>query len=227
MPGQEFEVKVLDVNPIAIRKLLLSHGCKQVHPPQMIKRSTFFLCDSEKNGFGRVRDEGDKVTMTIKSYEKNKNYPEEFEVNIDNSYEEGVKFMEAAGLKKKSEQESIREKWSHPIAHEITIDVIPGLPPYMELDCDAEEKLEKLKTLFNVDESKIRTGGFGKTYEEYYGIPEKVINKETPFLTFNGINKELHPTKNKNLLKKLHASYKGNFINSLYGYGKRHTRKNK
>ena len=230
MPGgQEWEEKVLDVDPAAMRKLLLSHGCKRVHAPKMLKRNVYLLCDKTANGFGRVRDDGDGVSMTVKSYEKSKNYPEEFEVQIKDSFEVGSAFMESIGLSKKAYQESIREKWSHPMAHEIVIDIVPGLPPYMEVDCDTEEKLHKLKKLFKMDESKVRTGAYGKTYEEYYGIPERVINKETPFLTFKDISKQIHPTKNQDLLKKLQASYKGDYVNTLYGYkGKtRQTRKAK
>jgi len=220
MPGQEFEVKVLDVNPVATRKMLESHGCTLVHGPKLLKRSVFHLCDRSVKGYGRVRDDGKSVSITCKLY-KNPDYPEEYEVTIHDSYDEGCKLVEALGLTKKAEQESIREKWSHPIAHEITIDIIPGLPPYMELDCETEENLEKLKKLLDVDESKIRTGAYDKTYNEYYGIPVDVINNKTPFLTFKGIHREITPTKNKALLKKLHASYKGDFVNKLYGHGKR------
>ena len=77
-----------------------------------------------------------------------------------------------------------------------------------------------------MDESKIRTGAYDKTFNEYYGIPLDVINNKTPFITFKGINREITPLKNKAMLKKLHASYKGNFIHKLYGT-KRQTRKTK
>ena len=229
MPGQEWEEKILDIDPAKMRKLLLSHGCKRVHAPKMLKRVVFYMCDKDAKGYARVRDDGNGVSMTSKSYEKNKNYPEEAEVQIKDSFEVGAAFLESLGLGKKAYQESIREKWSHPIAHEIVIDVIPGIPPYMELDCDSEEKLHKLKKLFNVDESKMRTGAFDKQYEEYYGVPKKVINYETPSLTFKNIFHEIHPTKNQDLLKELQASYKGDFVNTLYGYkGKtRQTRKAK
>jgi len=228
MPGgQEWEEKVLDVDPAAMRKLLLSHGCKRVHAPRMLKRTMFFLCSDTLKGFARVRDDGDGVSMTCKRLEKSKNYPEEFEVQIKDSFEVGAAFMESLGLPVKAYHETIREKWSHPLAHEIAIDIVPGIPPYMELDCDTEDKLRKLKKLFDVDETKIRTGSYGKQYEEYYGFPERVINTTTPYLTFKDITTQIKPTKNQDLLKKLQASYAGDFVNTLYGYKKRQTRKNK
>jgi hypothetical protein len=111
--------------------------------------------------------------------------------------------MTALGIKKKAFQESIREKWSHPLAHEITFDTLPGLPTYMEIDCTSEESLNNLIKLFGLDIEKKRFGTFDYTYLEYYDIPRDVINQHTPNLTFANIQNEINPTKNLELFDKI------------------------
>jgi len=200
--GIEYEAKFLDINVKDLRKILLANGAKRIHKKKVYKRAVFLRCDESVRGFSRVRKEGKNTTMTIKIMTDPK-YPQEFEINIKDSFETGVDFMTALGIKKKAFQESIREKWSHPLAHEITFDTVPGLPTYMEIDCTSEQNLNKLIELFGIDESKKRYGSFDHTYLEYYGITRDIINDQTPSLTFANIQNEIKPTKNLELFKKI------------------------
>ena len=144
--------------------------------------------------------------MTSKIY-KNLKFPEESEIEITGTFHDGCNFMKKLGLENKAFQQSYREKWSHKLAHEITFDRIPGLPLYMEVDCNSEENLNKLVELLELDKSKMRYGAFDATYEEYYGIPKNIINDHTKSLTFKNILKEIKPLKNKELLNKIFKSY--------------------
>ena len=200
--GIEFEAKFLDINVKDIRKVLLANGATRVHKKKVYKRAVFLRCDETVPGYSRVRKEGKDTTMTIKIL-SNPKYPQEFEVNIKDTFETGVDFMTALGIKKKAFQESIREKWSHPLAHEITFDTLPGLPTYMEIDCTSEESLNNLIKLFGLDIEKKRFGTFDYTYLEYYDIPRDVINQHTPNLTFANIQNEIKPTKNLELFNKI------------------------
>ena len=206
----EYEVKVLDINPLQIRKKLLSMGCKKVHNPKMMKRVVFNLCDNKIDGFARVRDEGSGITMTSKIY-KDKDFPEETEVSINETYEIACNFVESLGLTKKSVQESIREKWSHPLAHEITIDSIPGIPTYMEIDCTTKHNLDKLIEMLDIDRSKIRTGGYDKQFNEYYGINKEEFSK-IKFITFRNVKNEIKPLQNKELLETVASNYTDKFL---------------
>ncbi len=206
----EYEVKILEIDPIIIRKKLISIGCKRIHDSKMMKRTVFSLCNANKNGFSRVRDEGGKVTITSKIY-KDQDFPQETEVSINETYESACKLIESLGLQKKSVQESIREKWSHPLAHEITIDNIPGIPTYMEIDCINEKNLNKLIGLLEVDKKNMRTGGFDKQFEEYYGIPKKEFI-EIPVISFRNIANEIKPRKNKELLESVKSKYTDKFL---------------
>jgi adenylate cyclase class 2 len=202
----EFEAKFLDIDVNLMRKKLNKISAIIVHKKKLYKRRVFGRCTKDIPGYSRVRKEGSNTTMTIKIY-KDPKFPEEHEINIKDDFETGVSFMNALGLETKAYQESIREKWSHPLVHEITFDTIPGLPTYMEIDCTSEDKLNEVIKLLSLDESKKRFGAFDHTYLEYYGIPLDIINHKTPSLTFLNIQNEIKPTKNFDLFKKMIISH--------------------
>jgi adenylate cyclase class 2 len=212
--GIEFEAKFLDIDKEKMIKILKDNGAKLIHSRKKYLRSVFHRCTNEVKGYARVRDEGGVVTMTVKTYEDAK-FPKEFEVTINDSFETGIEFLKSLGLQQKAYQETYREKWSHPLAHEITFDDIPGIPTYMEIDTTAESKLNELIKMFELDESKMRFGAFDKTYNEYYGIPVDDINNETPFLTFDNIENEINPTKNISMLKNMAHMYKNSIDNNI------------
>jgi adenylate cyclase class 2 len=198
----EFEAKFLDINVKEMRKKLIHMGANVVHTKKLYKRRAFGRCNNDTPGFSRVRKEGKNITMTIKVF-KDPKFPEEHEVSINEDFETGIAFMDALGLESKAYQESIREKWSHPLVHEITFDTLPGLPTYMEVDCTSEENLNKIIEILDLDISKKRFGAFDHTYLEYYGIPRDIINNKTPSLTFLNIQNEISPTINIDLFKKM------------------------
>lgn len=209
--AKEIEAKFINIDISDYRNLLKIHDCKLVHKKRMLKRTVFKRCDDTIKGYARVRDEGDKVTLTSKLYRDPK-YAEEYEVTINESYDTGIKFMESMGLKITAVQESYREKWSHPLAQEITIDILPGLPPYTEIECETEDNLYKLIELLKLDKKDMRFGSFDKTYNEYYDIECDVINNKTPYLTFDNVINQLSPKKNKALLEEIYKMYKSKSI---------------
>lgn len=203
--GKEYEAKFLDVNIESLRNKILENGGSIVHKQTKYIRSVFHLCNTDKKGYARVRDEAGKVTITVKIY-NNKDYPDEYEIETKNDFETAKNLVIAMNLKLKSFQESYREKWSLPNkdVHEVTFDTIPGIPTYMEIDCTTESALNDTIKLFNLDRTKMRHGGFDRVYKEYYGIDHDVINYKSPSLTFDNIVNEIKPIKNKDLLIKIH-----------------------
>lgn len=201
---KEFEAKFLNIDITAIKTKLRENGAKKVHDPLKFYRLIFKRCEEagDKPGFVRIRDEGKKITMTTKIF-NDKKFPEEREVTINESFDKGCEFLRAIGIQEKSYQETMREKWSHPLAHEITFDIVPGLPIYMEIDCTSEANLNKLVSLLELDNTNMKYGSFDKTYTEYYGIPSDTIINKTPSLTFKDVGTQIKPNKNVELFREI------------------------
>jgi adenylate cyclase class 2 len=199
---KEIEAKFLEVNIKELRKNIKDIGGKLIHPLMLYKRYGFFLINKNKKGYARVRQENGKVTMTIKTYDESK-YANEYEVELNSSLEEAKEFMINAGFKLKAYHETLREKWKVEGCSEIVIDTIPGIPTYVELECNNEENIKKLAQKLNLDYSKAEYGGFDKQFVYYYGLTTKQINDKVPALTFKNIIEEIKPyiKKNKDLLK--------------------------
>jgi adenylate cyclase class 2 len=202
--GKEIEAKFLEVDAKEVRKNIINIGGKLVHPLMLYKRYAFFLINKKQKGYARVRQENGKVTMTIKTYDESK-YANEYEVELNNSLEEAKEFMVSAGFIIKAYQETLREKWSITGCSEIVIDTVPGIPTYVELECNSEENIKKLAKKLGLDYSKANYGAFDKQFVQYYGLSANQINNKVTMLTFKNIINELKPylKKNKELLKNI------------------------
>ena len=220
---KEYEAKFLNIDVNSIKKILLKNGAKKIHQPIKYYRVIFKRCEEkgDKPGFVRIRDEGSKVTMTTKVFENIK-FPQEHEVTIGETFEQGLKFLRSIGLEEKSYQETIREKWTHPLAHEITFDIIPGLPIYMEIDCTDEDKLNKLVSLLKLDRKNMHYGSYDKTFTEYYGIPSQKIIDKTPKLTFEQVKGQISPKKNHKLFKEIAGLNKKINVSRMDSYYKKY-----
>ena len=201
---KEIEAKFLEVDVKELRKNIKEIGGKLIHPLMLYKRYAFFLINKKQKGYARVRQENGKVTMTIKTYDESK-YANEYEVELNNSLEEAKDFMIGAGFKIKAYQETLREKWNIAGCNEIVIDTVPGIPTYVELECNNEENIKKLAKKLGLDYSKANYGAFDKQFIQYYGLSANQINNKISMLTFKNIINELKPylKKNKELLKNI------------------------
>jgi adenylate cyclase class 2 len=204
----EYEGRILDINPEEMRDKAKSLGGYMKAPLTLYRRAVFKLCDIQR-GFVRVRDEGDKTTLTAKIF-KNPDFPEEYELQIKESFEQGQKFLQALNLHEKAYHETIREKWFIPKyigskteLCELTIDFIPGLPPYSEIECKTKQDLHQACNLLKIQYKDLMFGGYGNVFVHYYGITANEINNVIPRLTFNSIESELETYihKNRDLLK--------------------------
>ncbi len=211
--GKEIEVQVLDVDRTAILKKLKQEygtGLTQEHGLTRMVRSTYHTCNGQTRkveSFARVRKEHGDTTITVKVYDDPK-FPSEYEIATKSSFDEARALMIALNLQEKAIQETYREKWHLPAAtgiKEITFDLVPGLPMYMEIEATSESVLSGFLDMLGVPADKKRTGAYSARYDEYYGIPKSVIENETPLLTFADAGKSLKPKKNQAMLKRVLA----------------------
>lgn len=199
----EYEGRILDISPIEIREKARALGGYIKAPLTLYRRSVFKLCDMER-GFVRVRDEGNKTTMTAKIF-KEKDFPEEYELDIKDSFEKGQAFLRALNLTEKAYHETIREKWFIPRRVgsatqlcELTIDYIPGLPPYSEIECKSQSDLRRACRLLDFKYENLIFGSYSNVFVHYYGMAANDINNKIPCLTFQNVEKEIGKYIHKN-----------------------------
>lgn len=108
----EFEAKFLRVDHDDVRRKLKSQGATLIQPMRLMRR--VFIETPEmraKGAFLRVRDEGDKATLTYKQFDElSIDGAKEHEVEVSD-YQTTVDLLSAAGLPYRSIQESRRETW--------------------------------------------------------------------------------------------------------------------
>ncbi len=187
----EYEATFLNVNKEKIRDRLKKVGAKLVRPEYLQKRIPFFLPNKEnsKDAWLRVRDEGDKITLSLKTVDGDK-IENQKEICLEvNDFDRAVKLLESIECQKKSYQETKRALWTLDNV-EITIDEWPFLEPFVEVEGQSEGEVKQVseKIGFNYDEALFCA--VGKLYKMKYGIhPDEintidriVFNMENPFL---------------------------------------------
>lgn len=184
----EYEIKFLNINKNTIRKILKESGGNQIIKERLMKRKVFDLphIDLKEGEYKwlRVRDEGEKVTATLK-YIDDLNKIEgtkETEV-IVNDFEAMVSLFEELGLELKNYQENYREEWHLGEAH-IAIDTWPGLNPYIEIEADSKKDVENVCRLLGFDFKEGVFGSADVVYEIELGVPINGL-ASVPSLTFS------------------------------------------
>jgi len=133
---REFETKVLDIDPKSITEKLISLGAVQ-KVELFLRRWVFIIQDRE---WIRLRDDGHQITLTYKrKIGSGISETEEIEVEVNN-FEETALILSHLGFKESYYQENKRIPFVLNDT-EFMIDTWPGLPPYLEVEANSEEKV--------------------------------------------------------------------------------------
>ena len=150
----ETEVKFLHIDVDAMRSKLrrLSAICE--HPMRQMRRVVFNTPEmSTRGGYLRLRDEGDKVTLTYKQFDGcGVDAAKEIEIAVE-SFDEVLAILEAIGMQPSSYQESRRETWEYR-GVEVVIDEWPWVAPYIEIEGESEEAIRQVAAELGFDWGK-------------------------------------------------------------------------
>lgn len=141
----EIEAKFLAIDHDAMRARLRDLGAECVHPMRLMTRSIMDFPDRrlevERGGWLRIRDEGDKITLTYKEVKEHQlGGAKEIETTVG-SLEKACEVFRALGMVEFSFQESKRETWRLGDA-EIVLDEWPWLDPFMEIESTSEQAVQ-------------------------------------------------------------------------------------
>jgi adenylate cyclase class 2 len=170
----EIEVKFLDVVHDDVRAKLKAAGGELKVPMRLMRRAIIDYPDShlqrKQDGWVRVRDEGDKVSLTYKEMKEGTvSGAREIEFDVS-SFEQTVKLFEAIGLQVHSFQESKRETWQLGEV-EVVLDEWPWLKPYIEIEGPSEEAIKHVAEKLGFSWSDAFYGSTTVAYiVEYPGI---------------------------------------------------------
>jgi adenylate cyclase class 2 len=178
----EIEVKFLKVNFDVLREKLTQLGAKCVQPMRLMRRAIIEPPElARKDAFVRVRDEGDKVTLTYKQFDDHEAFSgvQEIEVTVSD-FDATVALLAKAGLPHKSFQESRRETWQLD-GVEIVLDEWPWLSPYIEIEGQSEEGVRSAAAALGFDWADAVFGSVTAAYRVEYpeGDSRKLITLES------------------------------------------------
>ncbi|MFA6586010.1 MAG: CYTH domain-containing protein [Candidatus Paceibacterota bacterium] len=173
----EYEATFLNIDKNEIRKRLKNTGAILLRPEYLQKRIPFNLPKEthSKDKFVRVRDEGDKITMSFKMFDGDKIENQKEICLTVNDFNDAVDLLTQIGCEPKSYQESKRELWKLDNV-EIMIDEWPFLEPFIEIEGKSEKDVKKVSEKLGFDYSKALFCPTGKIYQMKYNIPENKIN---------------------------------------------------
>jgi adenylate cyclase class 2 len=156
---EEIEVKFLNIDSKKLQRKLKKIGAKKVFE-KLYKRRVFDFPDLRFNDIGawlRVRDEGDKVTMTwkrrigVKSHngKDNDQSMEEIEIEVSD-FDKVTKIIKKLGLEEKFYEENKRIRY---VLDDIEFDIDhwPGLEPYLEIEAKSWDDIDKAIKLLDLN----------------------------------------------------------------------------
>ena len=185
----ECEATFPDGDKTDIRNRLQKAGATLIRPEFMQRRYVYTLPKGHEieGGWVRIRDEGNKITMSLKVISGSKIEDQKESMLIINDMEEGRTLLQALGCKEKAFQESKRELWELE-GTEVTIDEWPFLEPYVEVEGPDEEIVKAASEKLGFKWEMAIFGAVHILINNKYGVPFDVINNKTPLIKFDGDN---------------------------------------
>jgi len=168
---EEKEVKFLNIDSSLIEKKLKKIGAKKVFK-KLYKRKAFDYPDLRLDKAGawiRLRDEGDKITLTFKqrigmgSNSGNDKSMEEIEIEVNN-FEKTAELLLKSGFIEKHYVENQRTRYVFEDI-EFDIDFYPQLNPYLEIEAPSWKKIDEAIGLLNLNPKDKKIFSTNQVYE--------------------------------------------------------------
>ncbi|QQG50829.1 MAG: class IV adenylate cyclase [Candidatus Saccharibacteria bacterium] len=181
----EIEVKFLGVDFDKLRQSLARQNADLEQPMRLMRRVIIETPElAAQNSFIRVRDEGNKVTLTYKRFDEHSlTGAKEIELTV-NSFNDTIALLEQVGLAHKSFQESRRETWRLDDV-EIVLDEWPWLDPYVEIEGESEARVREVAALLGFNWEDAVFGSATSAYQVQYpdGDASQLVN--IPLVAFD------------------------------------------
>jgi adenylate cyclase class 2 len=184
---QEIEVKFFPIDIAEIQKKLTDAGATLKNPMRLMRRKVY---GGEANPnmdstYGRVRDEGDVVTMSAKYSAQNNRITSQREAQIViNDFESGTQVLESFGLVPTDYQENRRETWKFSDGTLVELEEWPDLPAYLEIEGPSVEALRAVAEQLGLTWEEHLTGPTNDLYMAHHGLTKEETHKKLADLRF-------------------------------------------
>lgn len=185
----EYEATFIDIDKNQTRERLRVAGAKLLKSEFLQKRINFDFPESarQETGWIRVRDEQDKITLSIKKVSGNTiEGQQENEIKVD-SFDKATSFLDELGCRRKAYQETKRERWELN-GVEVVIDEWPFLEPFVEIEGKNEAEVKRTAERLGFEWEDALFCAVGTIYEMKYGVPKYEVNNNIPRLIFDMAN---------------------------------------
>lgn len=179
----EYEIKFYDLDPDTVRHQLFAVGASCRHPRYKMKRLIYHLPgDATRNRYLRVRDEGTRITTSLKSVSHNPqdiNAAREIDIEVSD-FETMCLLYDELWFVRKAYQETYREarEYTHNDTKiDIVIDWRPQLKPFIEIESSDEASVRAMCEILWYDYAQGDFGAVDTLYQKYAGISQEEINK--------------------------------------------------
>ncbi len=168
---QEIEVKFLNVKFDDVRARLKKLGAVCEQPMRLMRRVVIDYPDRKMQATGdswvRVRDEGDKVTLTFKKTTEHEfGGAHEIETTVGD-YQKTIDIFLAIGLVVHTSQETKRETWKID-GVEVVLDEWPWLNTYIEIEGLSEQAVKDVAQKLGYDWNDAVFGSITTAYRHQY-----------------------------------------------------------
>jgi len=174
----EIEAKWLNIDLDLIRDKLKSVEAVLVEPDRLMVRSPFDFPDfslEKKHGWVRVRNEGDKTTLSYKQLDDRTLHGTKEITVVVNDFDATCDFLNAIGLEAKSFQETRRESWKLGDT-EIELDTWPWIPSFIEIEAKTEDDIRDVAAKLGLDFADALHGSVELAYQDVYEVTEEEID---------------------------------------------------
>lgn len=161
----ENEVKVLDIDKDKAEAALLELGFVK-QEPQDFRRHVYDPKGDSPGSFYRLRTDGDKTTITYKSFKKDAiDGVQELEIVVDD-FEKAHEMLLLLGVIETGYQENRRQRYVLD-GVEVSIDEWPLIPAYLEIEASTSEDVEKYLAKLNIDNKRTTSKSTTYVYSLY------------------------------------------------------------
>lgn len=168
----EIEVKFINIDIDEIREQLKAAGAVLEQPMRAMRRVLIEQPEhAAEHSFIRIRDEGDKTTLTFKRRsggDKTIDDTKEIEVEVSD-FDTTVELFKEAGWEYKTYQETERETWTLD-STEVVIDKWPWIPPQIEVEGPDEAAVQSAASKLGLEWGEARYGHIDDIYQEYFSF---------------------------------------------------------